>query len=114
VELEQLQKHYDTIRACGVGIYAVSTASPEQNRALCERLGAGFTFLSDPEAHILDQLNISHTTPNPSGKDIPIPTQILVDRSGVVRWIYQPSNYRIRARPETVLKAIKDLDALKH
>ena len=109
MELEQLQKHYDTIRTYGVRLYAVSVASPDQNRALSERVGTGFTFLSDPDGRLLDQLNISHTTPNPTGKDIPIPTQILVDKSGVVRWIYQPPNYRIRARPETVLKAIKDL-----
>jgi peroxiredoxin len=113
VELEQLQKHYHTIRNYDVRLYAVSAASPDQNRALSERVGAGFTFLSDPDAHVLDQLNISHTTPNPSGKDIPIPTQILVDKFGVVRWIYQPPNYRIRARPETVLAAIKDLTAPK-
>ena len=111
MELEQLQKHYDTIGDYGVRIYAVSVASPDQNRALSESVGEGFTFLSDPDARVLDQLNISHTTPNPSGKDIPIPTQILVDKSGVVRWIYQPPNYRIRARPETVLTAIKDLTA---
>ena len=113
MELEQLQKYYDTIRNYGVQIYAVSIASPEINRALRERVGAGYVFLSDPEGAVLDQLNIGHHTPNPSGMDIPIPTQILVDRKGIVRWIYQPSNYRIRARPETVLAVLKDLNPNK-
>ena len=110
MELGQLQKYYDTIRNYGVQIYAVSIASPEVNRTLRERVGAEYIFLSDPEGVVLDRLNIGHHTPNPSGMDIPIPTQILVDRDGIVRWIYQPSNYRIRARPETVLAALEDLN----
>jgi peroxiredoxin len=109
VELGQLQKYYDTVRSYGVEIYAVSTAAPEINRALRERVGAGYTFLSDPGGSVLDQLNIDHHTPNPTGMDIPIPTQILVDKKGIISWIYQPSNYRIRAKPETVLAVLQDL-----
>ena len=110
MELEQLQNYYGTIRTYGGEIYAVSIDSPEVNRALRERVGADYIFLSDPDATVLDQLNIRHHTPNPSGKDIAIPTQILVDKNGIVRWIYRPSNYRIRARPETVLAVLEDLN----
>ena len=110
MELGQLQEYYDTVRSYGVEIYAVSTAPPEVNRALREQLGAGYTFLSDPDRSVLDQLNIDHQTPNPTGKDIPIPTQILVDQEGIIRWIYQPSNYRIRAKPETVITVLKELN----
>ena len=113
MELEQLQNYYDTIRTYGVKIYAVSIDTPEVNRALRERVGAGYTFLSDPDATVLDRLNIRHHTPNPSGKDIAIPTQILVDKAGIVRWVYQPSNYRIRARPETVLAVLEDVTTSK-
>ena len=110
MELGQLQKYYDTIRGYGVEIYAVSTATPEMNRALRERVGAGYIFLSDPDGSVLDRLNIDHDTPNPTGTDIPIPTQILVDKEGMIRWIYQPSNYRIRAKPKTVLEVLKELN----
>lgn len=110
MELGQLQKYYDTIRGYGVEIYAVSIASPEINRALRERVGANYNFLSDPDGSVLDRLNIDHHTPNPTGRDIPIPTQILVDQKGIIRWIYQPSNYRIRAKPETVLAVLKKLN----
>ena len=113
MELEQLQNYYTTIRTYGVKIYAVSIDSPEVNRALRERVGADYTFLSDPDATVLDKLNIRHHTPNPSGKDIAIPTQILVDKAGIVRWVYQPSNYRIRARPETILAVLEDLTTLQ-
>ena len=110
MELGQLQQYYDAIRNYGVQIYAVSVDSPEANRALRERVGAGYTFLSDPDATVLGQLNIRHHTPNPTGKDIAVPTQILVDKTGTVRWIYQTSNYRIRARPETILAVLDDLN----
>ena len=107
MELEQLQKYYDDIRKHNVRVYAVSIDSPEINRALRERVGAGYTFLSDPDAVLLNQLNISHHTPNPSGKEIALPTQILVDKEGIVLWIYQPKNYRTRARAEEILEILE-------
>lgn len=110
MELGQLQKYYDTVRSYGVEIYAVSIAPPEINRSLRQRVGADYIFLSDPDGSVLDQLNIDHHTPNPTGKDIPIPTQILVDKEGIIRWIYQPSNYRIRAKPEAVIAVLKELN----
>ena len=110
MELEQLQEYYGTVRSYGIEIYAVSIAPPEINRSLREHIGADYIFLSDNGGLVLDQLNIDHQTPNPSGRDIPIPTQILVDREGIIRWIYQPSNYRIRAKPETVLEVLKELN----
>ena len=110
MELGQLQQYYDAIRNYGVQIYAVSVDSPEVNRTLREQLGADYTFLSDPDRTVLGQLNIRHDTPNPTGEDIAIPIQILVDKTGIVRWIYQTSNYRIRARPETILAVLDDLN----
>jgi hypothetical protein len=43
------------------------------------------------------------------GADIAYPTQVLVDRDGIVRWTYTSDFYRVRARPEDVFAAIADL-----
>jgi len=92
-----------------VEIFAVSSESPAAQRRLRARLGAGYRFLSDPEGRVLDLLNIRHRVANPSGRDIALPTSILVDRDGVVRWIYEAADYRVRARPEEVLVVLDRL-----
>lgn len=90
-------------------IYAISTDSPEDSRRLRGRLGAGYTFLSDQEGKVLDLFRIRHRQPNPKRHDIAMPTMILVDRAGRVRWTHQAADYRVRPRPEEVLQNLDRL-----
>jgi len=96
------------VRQQGVGLYAVSVDRPEVSRRLRDRLGVRFTFLSDPDGVLLDDLGIRHRGGR-EGKDIAFPTAILVDHEGVIRWTYQSDTYRERARPEQIFAAIAEL-----
>ena len=108
MELVQLDEYYQKISDAGVELYAVSVDPPEASKALKERLGSSFTFLSDTDGVLLDVLNIRHVDGHPDG-DIAYPTSVLVDEQGVVRWTYETETYRQRARPEEVLEAIEQL-----
>lgn len=108
----QLQKHYASIAEQGVALYAVSVDPPEASEALRRRLGVDFTFLSDPQGQVLDQLGIHQRGGRIDGADIAYPAQVLVDRDGVVRWTYTSESYRVRARPEDVFTAIQSLPGL--
>ncbi len=81
---------------------------PETSKGLKERLKSNFTFLSDTEGVLLDELNIRHRGA-PGVGDIAFPTALLVDSNGIVRWTYETDTYRTRARPEDVLRAIGGL-----
>ena len=59
---------------------------------------------------VTDKLNLRNPV-NLSPKGIgglPIPTTILVDEQGKVRWIDQTDDYMLRSEPERVLQAIKE------
>ena len=86
----------------------MSVDPPETQKALKERLESGFTFLSDSDGVLLDELNIRHRGGN-EGQDIAFPTAILVDDTGVVRWTYETETYRTRAEPEEIFRAIEEL-----
>lgn len=59
---------------------------------------------------MLDRLNIRDRGARAKdGGDIPYPTQILVDKDGIVRWTFESENYRIRARPDQIFAAIAAL-----
>jgi peroxiredoxin len=69
-------------------------------------------MLSDADLAVTDQFNIRHErglAPKPGLiASMPIPTTILVDASGIVRWIDQATDYQQRSHPDRVLTAIKE------
>jgi peroxiredoxin len=69
-------------------------------------MGAGYNFLSDPDGKVLDLFNIRHHQPNPGGKDIALPTMILTDKAGIIRWVHKAEDYRVRIKPDQILKFI--------
>jgi peroxiredoxin len=87
----------------------VSVDPPAESRRLKQRLKSRFTFLADQEGALLDRLGIRHRGGRNDGVDIAYPTAVLVDADGVVRWIFQSSSYRERARAEEIFAAIAGL-----
>ncbi len=68
-------------------------------------------MLSDRNATVIDQLGIRnrgfHSGIPGGAPALPIPTTVLVDASGIVRWIDQSENYQRRSDPDRVLGALK-------
>jgi peroxiredoxin len=104
-------QYYRNVGQKNVRLFAVSVDPPEVSEALRRRLNLDFTFLSDPDGIVLDALNIRHREGRmQDGGDVAFPTQILVDRDGIVRWTYAPESYRVRARPGDVFAEIARLE----
>jgi peroxiredoxin len=108
-ELVELQKHYKKIAQHGVKLFAVSVDPPDASEALRQRLNLDFTFLSDADGEVLDLFNIRHRGARRDGADIAYPTQILIDRDGIIRWTYSSEFYRVRARPDEIFVALEEL-----
>ena len=87
----------------------MSVDPPEVSRRARERLKSRFTFLADPEGVLLDGLGIRHRAGRNDGVDIAYPTSVLVDREGIVRWIFQSGSVRERARAGEIFGAIAAL-----
>ncbi len=93
----------------------VCTDTPEQIRAGRAKHGAQAVMLSDPELAVTDRYNLrnpksfapSESSRLPTFRGLPIPTTILVDALGTVRWIDQSADYQVRSNPGRVLAAIR-------
>lgn len=105
MQLGELQEYYEEFQRAGVQVYAVSVDPPEHNARLKARLGAGYEFLSDARAELLDALDIRQPHRSPTGQDNAIPTQYLLDREGTVRWFHRAETWRIRPHPREALQA---------
>jgi peroxiredoxin len=103
---EELRPELD---ARGVELVAISADTPEQIRAGRAKHGARVTLLADPDLAVTTQYGlVNRRGLAPGGlRRLPIPTTLLVDAAGSVRWIDQATDYQVRSQPERVLAAIR-------
>ena len=99
----------DQFHQRGVEVVAISVDSPNVSQSLCQSRGYTFPFLSDPKAETIRQYGVLHTKGGEEGKDIARPAEFLVDSTGMIRWVNLTNDFRVRARPESVLAAIDRL-----
>jgi peroxiredoxin len=108
---EELRPELD---ARGVQIVTLCVDSPAQIRAGRAKHGAKAIMLADESLAVTDLYNLRNPTNIAPGKDggvprlraLPIPTTILVDARGIVRWIDQSTDYQVRSDPERVRAAL--------
>jgi peroxiredoxin len=115
----ELEKH-------GVSIIALSKDTPDEAALHQSRDGLSFPLLSDPDLQVIRAYGVEHhkalgQTKNPKSNigGIPIglapfsfsamaiPTTLLIDETGVIRWVDQTDDYRLRSSNQRVLDAVK-------
>jgi peroxiredoxin len=107
--LRSIQKNLDTFNQAGIRPVAISVDTPEESRALCQKAGYTFNFLSDPNLDAIKRYDLVHAGQGENGHDIARPAEFLIDSAGVVRWRMLTENYWVRARPEQILEAARAL-----
>jgi peroxiredoxin len=108
----------------GIPLIAISPQTPDGSLSTRETKELTFTVLSDPGNQIAGQLGILTTPSNGAraaqlklGLDLtqvnadgttslPMPAVVIVDSSGIVRWIDVHADYTKRTEPDQVLHAI--------
>ena len=110
-ELRRWEEMRAELDARGIAIVTVCSDSAEQIRQGRAKHGLHATMLPDSDLVITDRYNLRNPknfAPKPGLIiPLPIPTTILVDADGIVRWIDQASDYMHRSDPERVLGAIR-------
>jgi len=75
-----------------------------------QKLDYTFPLLSDPKAEVIRRYDVLHPRAGPKGADIARPAEFLIDSSRIVRWVNLTENIAVRARPEQVLSAFKQIE----
>jgi peroxiredoxin len=109
-ELAELTAHYDEFRRAGVGTVAISTDQVERSKMLAGFLRTKIPLLSDNGESLIAPLGLvqHHRNGEP---DNAVPAFFILDRDGVVRWIFTSPYYRQLPRPDTLLDAAKSVIA---
>ena len=94
----------------------LSTDKPAEIAAGRGKHGLHATMLSDADLAVTDLYGLRNRRSFAPGRDralpevrpLPIPTTVLVDAKGIVRWIDQSADFQVRSDPERVLAALRE------
>jgi len=110
-ELRRWEEMRPELDARGIAVVTVCADTAAQIRRGRGNHGLRATMLPDVDLAITDRYNLRNPknfAPKPGIIiPLPIPTTILVDADGIVRWIDQATDYMHRSDPERVLAAIR-------
>lgn len=112
------------LQAHGVRMIALSKDEVEVAARHKRRDGLHFTLLSDPDLVVIRQYGLEHhkaiefskggftlfglpLAVAPSVRTMAIPTTLLIDEDGTIRWIDQTDDYRLRSGEARVLEAVR-------
>ena len=109
--MRSFQQRLAEFDARGIRVAGVSVDPPKINRLQSRKLGYAFPLLSDPKALVIHRYDVFHPGAGPKGADIARPAEFLINSSGTVRWINLTDNIAVRARPEQVLEAFKEIES---
>ena len=110
----------------GISVVALSKDTPSEAALHKTRDGLNFPLLSDPELEVIRSYGVEHhkalgQTKNtktviggvPIGlapfsfQTMAIPTTLLIDEAGVIQWIDQSEDYRLRSSTDRVMEAVR-------
>ena len=104
-ELVQLERRHEDFPKRNARVVVVSVEGPDDAR----KTQADFphlTVLSDEGRGLSEAAGLIHPHAAPDGGDTDVPTTILVDKRGTVRWLYRSPSVIVRLSPDEVLQAI--------
>ncbi len=97
------RKHEEFERR-GAHVVGISVDPPDHNAAMVEKLALPFPLLCDPGG----DLSRAYGVWDEQGR-MAIPAIILLDRAGVVRWMYAGRDFADRPEDQALLRAIDEI-----
>jgi peroxiredoxin len=105
IELGQLEARHDEFAKRHTRIVAVSVDGPDDSKKTQEAF-PHLTVVADYDHKLVDAIAVLHAGAGEHGEDVAVPTTIFVDKYGVVRALFRPTNVASRLSASEVLAAV--------
>jgi alkyl hydroperoxide reductase subunit AhpC len=105
IELGQLESRHEDFARRNTRVIVVSmeeTKDAELTQVKCPHL----LVLTDAGRGLSEAAGVVHAHAAPDGRDIDVPTTVIVDKQGTVRWLYRTPEVIARLSPDDVLDAV--------
>jgi len=105
IELGQLEKYHVEFAKRNCRVVAVSVDDFEDSQKTQQAL-PNLTVVADKDHKLVDAVAVMHKGAGDHGQDVAAPTTIFIDKHGVVRALYRPTNVGSRLSPSEVLAMV--------
>ena len=112
IELGQLEAHHDEFAKRQTCVVAVSVDGLDDSKKTKEKY-PHLTVVADPDHRLIDAAGVVHPGAGMHGEDVAAPTTILVDKHGVVRFLFRPTNVGSRLSAREVLAKVDEKLAIE-
>jgi len=110
-QIRELAAAWRKVARFGAKVWFISSQSQKHTREIASKFSIPADFLRDPENRAARTLNIDAPGATPAGMellgyppDAALPTVIVIDEEGTVRFIEVAANYRLRPDPDRYLR----------
>jgi alkyl hydroperoxide reductase subunit AhpC len=107
IELVQLERRHEDFAKRNTRVIVASAEGPDLAKQTQEQ-DPHLLVLADGQLGLTKAAGLVHAKAGPDGNDISIPTTILIDRKGIVRWIYRTGDVVSRLSPDEVLRLVDE------
>jgi len=115
-QIKEVAASYREIGETGAKVILISPQPHGNTIDLAKRFDVPFEFLTDVGNNVARALDIEMRNGLPMGMgvlgykaDTVFPTVLVLDSKGVIRWLDQTDNYRVRPEPSTFLPILRQL-----
>lgn len=98
----ELQQH-------GGRILTVTADAVRHNADVVKRNKLPFSILEDADRHVIRSYGVLHEHGGPSGDDICLPSQFLIDKNGKIAWRHASKRVPAGPDPQDVIAEIRKL-----
>jgi len=105
----ELQAKFEEFKKRDVQLLSVTIEAPERNKLMRKAAGAQFEILSDETGKLIDHFGVRHVKGKAGVSDLAQSAIFLLDKDGRVLWQRVAENYRVRPKPEEILKVIDEV-----
>src|SRR5262245_45256551 len=98
-DLHEWEARLDSLAGRRTRVVAVSPDRVDELREFRRKTGFKMTLLADPENQVIRRYNLQNWNFTPRRgpfRELVIPTTLLIDDKGIVRWLDQASDFRVR------------------
>ncbi len=113
-QIHELAASWRKVARMGANLWFISSQPQQSTRDIASRFSIPARFLRDPGNRVAKQFGIEAVGATPAGlglagypADAALPTVIVVDDKGTVRFVEVAENYRIRPDPDTYLRYLE-------
>jgi alkyl hydroperoxide reductase subunit AhpC len=105
IELGQLERRHEDFEKRNARVVVISMEDVA-DAAKTQAQFPNLFVLADAGRGLSEAIAIVHPHAAPDGRDVDMPTTILVDKKGTVRWVYRSPRVIARLSPDDLLQAV--------